>query len=546
MKFTKALVAALIITLSFVSYSNEALANDSHDVALSIAEGILGVPFEVDSNQHVFEFPGGGRVITWQFLDLLGHTLNPGEFAFSGVGNVFNTELGDVFIVSMDDELFLYIDIGSGLEVSLSEEFRQYSSFRLEILEYDFAADALYFVETIEAVHPIFLFPDMLAEDYEDVRNEFLERAASINDTTEFAFAMQQYVRVLQDGHMSFASRQLFGNLFANVDWTFENGRLFLINDGNERAEVVKIGGVTVPEILEVIERYFFFENEFDRQFNTAIMTRNRGIHQRAGADLSDGYITITVDTNGELTDVVIEYQSGWLPADFTQPRYVIRYEELDDDIFFISLRSFRFSEPYHQQTIEAIENAIESGTRHFILDLRDNSGGNSQVGAELLQAMGISLPNFGTYRRLSTRAWDQRVEFLPEDRIEFMVDLLEDNYGELFPESLPSIESASNRYGVTVAVLTNNITYSSATMTATWIQDGGLGVVIGEPSTNAPSAFGDSIFFVLPHSRMQLSVSYSRFVRPDTQADQTTLWPDIPVDQSLAMEAALEFFADK
>ena len=79
--------------------------------------------------------------------------------------------------------------------------------------------------------------------------------------------------------------------------------------------------------------------------------------------------------------------------------------------------------------------------------------------------------------------------------------------------------------------------------MMATWVQDGGFGVVIGEPSSNSPSAFGDMLVMTLPYTNIQMRVSYSKFLRPDTDADQRTLWPDIPMEPHLALETAVEFF---
>jgi|GEM_PF-387829 len=547
MRLTKKLMAAaIVLMLALTSFPISVSASDENIDILPLIESILGVPFEVDSTQHVFEMPDG-RVIQWQFLDLLGHTLDIWDFTINESGNVFESERGDALIVDMDGAMFLYVDVGSSDEMGWGEGLRLYNTFELVEWDYDFLADAIYFIEMIEAVHPIFGVPDLLAEDYEDIRNELLETAAQVDNMTDAAFAMQRFVRVLQDGHMSIAGRQFFGNAFADIHWVFVDGSLFLLDDeGEVDAEVIEIGGISVADVFETIETYFFSENAIDRQLNYEIMARSRGIHRRAGIDVSDGTIAITIEYDGEPMEVYVDYRAGWHQINENTPdyNYIIRYEEMDDDIFFISLRMFQFDQPYHQQTIEAIENAIESGTRHFILDLRDNGGGNSMVGQELLEAMGITVPSFGVYRRISTLAQEQRSgEFISADTFEYW---LENHYGEIIFESEPTTETAANPNDVVVAVLTNAFTYSSATMTSVWVQDGGFGVIIGEPSSNAPSPFGDMLTFRLPHSHALVAVSYSWFVRPDVEADQNTLWPDIPVRQDLALEAALEFFASR
>jgi len=73
-----------------------------------------------------------------------------------------------------------------------------------------------------------------------------------------------------------------------------------------------------------------------------------------------------------------------------------------------------------------------------------------------------------------------------------------------------------------------NEITYSSATMMAVFVQDGDLGTVIGAPSSNAPSSYGDILYYKLPASGIEVSILYKRWLRPDTDADQRILMPDI------------------
>jgi len=76
----------------------------------------------------------------------------------------------------------------------------------------------------------------------------------------------------------------------------------------------------------------------------------------------------------------------------------------------------------------------------------------------------------------------------------------------------------------------------------AYWVQDGGFGNIVGAPSINAPSSFGDMLFFNLPYTGLQVRVSHALFLRPDANADQSVLWPDIMVDPADALEVAIEY----
>jgi len=208
---------------------------------------------------------------------------------------------------------------------------------------------------------------------------------------------------------------------------------------------------------------------------------------------------------------------------------YIIRYEIMDD-VFFISLRSFVVGE-HITEVANAIEAAIDVGITRFIVDLRANGGGDSTAGIELLSAMGMTTPSFGSIRRISQLARDQRAQFglvFPED-----ANLV---------ERTPNPSTAANPLDIQLTVLTDNESFSSATMMATWVQDGNLGLVIGEASSNAPSAFGDMLTYTLATSGFNLQLSYTRWLRPDINADQNVLWPDIQVPADQALSTALEY----
>jgi len=314
-----------------------------------------------------------------------------------------------------------------------------------DVQEPSFLTDALLFVETVEITHPIFEFPDMLADDYEDIRRTFLESAEQAESEAEFGFAPQRYIRVLRDGHMSFDGVRFFGGLFADVDWDVKEGGLFLLdNTGTVGVEVLKIGGVYVSDIFNVIETYFYFENEAHLRKKLAGMSRSREIHERVGADVNNNILITLADGN----EIIAYYQ---LPEQ-RHPSYIIRHEMLED-VFFISLRSFQFCQPAHNQTLEAIRNAISEGTRHFIIDLRGNGGGDSSVGLEILQAMGMRVPEFGIYRRMSPLAREQG---------QLIHRYINRDDGELWVNSLPNTAISHSWSNVVIAVLTDNVTYSS------------------------------------------------------------------------------------
>ena len=93
--------------------------------------------------------------------------------------------------------------------------------------------------------------------------------------------------------------------------------------------------------------------------------------------------------------------------------------------------------------------------------------------------------------------------------------------------------------------VLTDRTTFSSATMLGVWVQDGKLGTIVGQPSANAPTSYGDMLRIQLPLSNVTLPISYKKFLRPDADADPDTLHPDILTgfDED-ALEVALKYLS--
>jgi len=403
---------------------------------------------------------------------------------------------------------------------------------------FDFSSDAARVVAIVEEVHPIFIMPGLLPSYYEDRRAEFLEAASQRMSRTAFVLAIQRYYTALHDGHMSlgivdFSWNWISGGGHLEVPFVYVDGQIFLADSG---AQLLYVDGTTVSEIIDQIDHHFYFENEFARALRLPYHVGQGMILQQAGVGIYLAHsnalanpIYITFLENGEQSEQSVRFVRTSPNVAISSLDYIIRYEVMDD-VLFISLRHFTIGE-HITEVAEAIQTAIDAGITRFIVDLRGNGGGNSAAGAELLMAMGMSLPSFGSLRRASQLAIDQRTQF----GVSFSEDA--DRL-----EHAPNPNTAANPLGIQLAVLMDNASFSSSTMMATWVQDGSMGVIVGEPSSNAPSAFGDMLTYTLPTSGFNLQLSYTRFMRPDATADQNVLWPDIAVPASQALEAALEY----
>jgi len=91
-----------------------------------------------------------------------------------------------------------------------------------------FQADAYSLVQIIEETHPIFSFTDMLDDNYERIRDEFLNYAARAECETDFRLEIQRYFRVLQDGHMSSLGFGISSE-FLDIEFVAIENKLYLV-----------------------------------------------------------------------------------------------------------------------------------------------------------------------------------------------------------------------------------------------------------------------------------------------------------------------------
>jgi len=150
-------------------------------------------------------------------------------------------------------------------------------------------------------------------------------------------------------------------------------------------------------------------------------------------------------------------------------------------------------------------------------VDLRENGGGNSMVANEFMRYLDTE-----TYKEFGSS-------------IRFGIIHIKNGNKTVTNKQYENLLFKGRVY-----VLTSQFTFSSATMFSVYIQDNKLGKVIGEPSGNRASAYGDVISFQLPNSKLAFNTTYKYFHRPDSSKDNEDY--QIP-DYFISSEKALEKF---
>ena len=156
-------------------------------------------------------------------------------------------------------------------------------------------------------------------------------------------------------------------------------------------------------------------------------------------------------------------------------------------------------------------------------VDLRDNPGGDSSTVHEFIHYLDVK-----DYRSCTVKVKNRFVLFRKLFDCFFIGHQVENTV-------IPA--KADHPFSGNVYVLTSTKTFSSAMEFSQYIQDNGIGKVIGEIPGNMPLSYGDISVFKLPNSGIYLHVPYILYHRIDMSKEDIPLIPDIECDADDALD---------
>lgn len=372
-------------------------------------------------------------------------------------------------------------------------------------------------IQFIEDAHPYFILQNDLTA-YEQVRQAYIDLASTEMTVSEFQTLTAQYLCFFRDGH---TRTRWVEEEYLALKQRYLDGKSYLVENGTLSDKyIVQIGNVPINDIYKTIDRCFPAENDMAQQCNRENYIIGRNLLRAAGAQTDSDTVTVSLSDGSSSEFPFIrpsESESVPLPAPTNTWQMI-------DDVFLVNF--VECTEDKNLRSIaEALENALQQGCCKVIIDARGNGGGNSNACELLLSAMNMTAPEF-----------DMAIRYSPEAKEQIGYP-----YSSGIYRHQGSDESRANE-NVHLAVLCDRYTFSSANMLCVWVRDGGLGVIIGEPSPNSPSHYGDILYLSLPHSHIFATVSHKRFVRPDEDNTENMLVPDIRTTSDEAYQRALEY----
>lgn len=288
---------------------------------------------------------------------------------------------------------------------------------------------------------------------------------------------------------------------------------------------IVQIGNRTESELLAVLRNLIPAENDNWVKVN-AVRLLPREPYLRAMGLIKQDNISVTFTRAGSEGQVELPLQTSLerLKAIVNIP-YTYAVENLQyiidpsHSLGVYRMDSCSLSPAFLSSIQSFFQDVQKFDLKHIAIDVRNNTGGNSQVIDEILSYTSVKrYKAFGGTRRYSPEATAQ----LNYDK---------STGAQTFPNNYQPVYTKPNTklFSGQLYVISSNLTFSSANWLAVIVQDNHLGTVIGEPTGNKPTSYGYPLNFKLPESSLGFSVSHCEWVRPDTSRSiEASLEPDI------------------
>ncbi|MBO3444911.1 S41 family peptidase [Clostridium sp. CCUG 7971] len=349
-------------------------------------------------------------------------------------------------------------------------------------------------IDIMESTHPIFL--EEVPKEYEEAKNKFIKDTKKEMTIGEFQLALSKYTSSIEDGHTGIGFQ--VAN-FLDINWKYIDKNLVLLDDNNKPTNkiVTSINNVSVEDIIKVIDETFPAENHVDEYVNNSSMSKEKLVLTSAGVDTSKD-IVLSIKDGKNNYEMKVEFK-GY--DRYNKSNYDIYAKNIDESTAYVKLGICEVNDSL-KKVISYLNNNLDN-LENVIIDVRDNPGGDSTACEMILESLKIKAGSFGGVKRYSKLVNEMYQEFKSSGY-------------ETFKRSNDVVKNEN----IKLYILMNEKTFSSAQWLATLVKDGKLGILVGKPSRNTPSSFGNVIPFILENSEIQGQISFVKWLRPDETKD--------------------------
>jgi len=334
-----------------------------------------------------------------------------------------------------------------------------------------------------------FAFFDQVPElDWDDVYRRYLPKFMAEQSNSAFYNLLEEVCALLEDGHTNIYPPNQGEYDYPPISLKHVDGKAIVQNMSEELAtrfpkgtEITKVDGMEVPAYLKSnVIPYISSSTDYVRM-NEAIRKMLKGktgsevlleLRNPDGEEWNDKLLR-TRDTKG--TNWALEWPR----------RDRLEFKDMGDKVAYLALNTFGSN-----QIVEDFEAIIDTFTSydHYIIDLRNNGGGNSRHGYDILKYFAdkpFSTSKWSTREhQASFKAWGQQYMNLDdEDLDEWQLKAKRINQGNYWYVSEPDTvkdEKLINFKGK-LMVLIGNGTASAAEDFLIGLDDLGIGKLLGQ-----------------------------------------------------------------
>ena len=416
-------------------------------------------------------------------------------------------------------------------------------------------ADINFMIKTIAEIHynPYFkIEKEQFNVNKEELLNEFDKDSISLK---KFVRTGMKLAAQMSGGHtsMDWQNESLVPELMSHkfIPFTGElsdnHKYLTVTRSANQNIKkgvfVESINGVPIVKLYKECLTYIgglksFKRVSLDKVFPLYLFF-NDEIAAPYSLKLSDGEI--------EMPGIGVSELNAFLSQDQQRENYI--FEIVKDDIGLITYNSCTDYDAFNEFLEQTFKEIKDKNINKLIIDIRENSGGDSRLNDLLLSYITTTLyqQSSGRYWKVSSQAKRAYKNANYEDNFgeEFMTQYYQaknQSIIESFEERLIQPLKPKNYFTGKTCVLIGPSTFSSANFLADAIKTYKLSTLIGSATGELTNDFGEVIDFTLPNSGNYIYVSSTYDIGANGNATLfEPVYPDIQTKKD-ALKDALDW----
>lgn len=375
-------------------------------------------------------------------------------------------------------------------------------------------------ISVVESTHPSFL--NNISDNYYSAKTDLLSYCDNSVTVQKLQYEISKYLSSLNDLHTC-AIQQISLNRELNVKWQYIDDKLYLLDQDNlSKKEVLKIGNVPIQKVIQEILCLYPAENIFGINYNIEFYSKQESFLKNIGIQNTDMVEIQYVENNQVLT-----LDCQYIFLNNARRSYT---EKLSENLVYISLSDFNNTTLF-QNILNQIQTYIIQGVDHYIIDVRNNPGGKYEMVKKLLAVFDVEpLPTYSILTRFSPLA-SEKYGYIRKK-------------GSVLQKGNNTIIQDLRKQ---IYILIDESSASAAQALAVSLQDANAATIIGRPSSNNTSFYGNAAPFQLKNSKIVFQVSTSYYIRPDKdKIDKLQLESDIYVERKDdILETALKYIKE-